>query len=70
MATETGITLISASLMALWSYSVWRFSLWRLGYVEQKGGEIDSPSSDWAIQVFVRVSALLVLTAIAALQLR
>ena len=55
---EDFINLITSILAALWCYSIVTFTRWRVLYVDRKGGEMDNPMSDWAIQLFVRGTAL------------
>jgi hypothetical protein len=55
---EAITNLIIAILAALWCWSIVTFTRWRVLYKDRKGGETDNPMSDWAIQLFVRGTAL------------
>jgi hypothetical protein len=71
MNTAAHVNFIFSSLMALWAYSIWQFTRWRTLYLERKAGDaLENPLNDWMIQVFVRISALLLLVVIVILQLR
>jgi hypothetical protein len=52
--SNLALTLVAG----LWFWSMQAFTRWRVLYVERKGGEMDNPMSDWAIQIFVRGTAL------------
>jgi hypothetical protein len=45
----------------LWGWSIVKFTRWRVLSVDRKGVELDHPMSDWAIQLFVRGTALALL---------
>ncbi|RJP18582.1 MAG: hypothetical protein C4520_14190 [Candidatus Abyssobacteria bacterium SURF_5] len=64
---EDIMNLLIPPLAVLWGWSIVAFTRWRLENLARKGGEPLCGMDDWAVQLFVRGTALLFLLVIVVL---
>ncbi|RJP66433.1 MAG: hypothetical protein C4532_16085 [Candidatus Abyssobacteria bacterium SURF_17] len=56
--------VLCLTLNVLWFWSIGTFTRWRVLELVRKGGECVNPLNDWAVQLYVRGTAFLLLVVI------